>query len=101
MQRPAASTPVTFAINTVALRGLNEDELPELIAWAHGEQHNIGACRPIRLADVLLAMREVKRYSLTVLTLLTIADNRRWNLRADDLEHQSDETISFIHSLLK
>lgn len=28
-------------INTVALRGLNEGELPELIAWAHGEGHEL------------------------------------------------------------
>ena len=24
-------------INAVALKGANEDELPDLIAWAHGE----------------------------------------------------------------
>lgn len=28
-------------INTVALKGVNEDEIPDLIRWAHGEGHDL------------------------------------------------------------
>lgn len=68
--------------------------------------------RPVRLADVLLAMLD--NYMAPNIGLGTGSDGDclwwfdkehskaaiLWNLRADDLEQQSDETISFIHSLL-
>lgn len=70
--------------------------------------------RPIRLADVLLAVGEAAReVSYFVdsdgnfhewfapkgrLDLRTIA---HWNLREDDLSKQSEETIEFLASLLK
>jgi cyclic pyranopterin phosphate synthase len=28
-------------LNTVALKGINEDEIPDLVAWAHGEGHEL------------------------------------------------------------
>lgn len=37
----AQSAGLAVKINTVALRGVNEDELPELVRWAHGEGHAI------------------------------------------------------------
>ena len=39
-------------INTVALRGLNEPELPELIAWAHGEGHDITLIEVMPLGEI-------------------------------------------------
>ncbi|SMQ60095.1 cyclic pyranopterin monophosphate synthase subunit MoaA [Altererythrobacter xiamenensis] len=39
-------------INTVALKGVNEDELPDLIAWAHGEGHDLTLIEVMPLGDV-------------------------------------------------
>ena len=39
-------------LNTVALRGMNEDELPDLIAWAHGQGHAITLIEVMPLGDV-------------------------------------------------
>lgn len=39
-------------LNTVALKLLNEDELPELIAWAHGEGHAITLIEVMPLGEV-------------------------------------------------
>jgi GTP 3',8-cyclase len=39
-------------INTVALKGLNEREIPDLIAWAHGQGHAITLIEVMPLGDV-------------------------------------------------
>lgn len=70
--------------------------------------------RDIRLADVLLAMNKIDDYAV----LVSVGGNfykqyiggdgdwytdtlgAYWNLRADNLNNQSDETIDFIHSLI-
>ncbi len=39
-------------INTVALKSVNEDELPDLIAWAHGEGHDLTLIEVMPLGDV-------------------------------------------------
>lgn len=64
--------------------------------------------RPIRLVDVLLAMRGLNYISIDPSGDFWQTSTRgrshlvaNWNLRADSLEDQSPETISFIHSLLK
>lgn len=63
--------------------------------------------REIRLADVLLAVKGSEVYSALFPLdgyLWSEMDSGKtvkfWNLRTDDLEQQSDETIAFIHSLL-
>lgn len=56
--------------------------------------------RPIRLADVLLAMDE-KADGYISFTEWHFFIFHRWNLRTDDLTQQSPECIAFIHSLLK
>jgi hypothetical protein len=58
--------------------------------------------RPIRLADVLLAVENGRSAEMTeekIRILRYIASI--WNLRTDDLEQQSDETVEFISSLLE
>lgn len=69
--------------------------------------------RPIRLADVLLAIgSRAKDFELRNDYLWSWSvdvpkynDDRAnqifWNLRADDLRDQSDETINFIYNLVK
>jgi cyclic pyranopterin phosphate synthase len=39
-------------LNTVALKGLNEDELPDLIAWAHGQGHAVTLIEVMPLGEV-------------------------------------------------
>src|SRR5690606_9417829 len=39
-------------INTVAWKGLNEPELPRLIAWAHGQGHDITLIEVMPLGEV-------------------------------------------------
>jgi len=39
-------------INTVALKGINEDEIAEFIAWAHGEGHEITLIEVMPLGEV-------------------------------------------------
>lgn len=39
-------------VNAVALKGTNEDELPDLIAWAHGEGHEVTLIEVMPLGDV-------------------------------------------------
>ena len=39
-------------INTVALKGLNEPELPDLIAWAHGQGHDVTLIEVMPLGEV-------------------------------------------------
>ncbi|MCB2088477.1 MAG: GTP 3',8-cyclase MoaA [Sphingomonadaceae bacterium] len=64
-------------INAVALKGLNEAELPGLIEWAHGEGHDVTLIEVMPLGEVegdrvdhylpLLAVREAleQRWTLT------------------------------------
>ena len=39
-------------LNTVALKGINEDELPDLIAWAHGQQMDLTLIEVMPLGEV-------------------------------------------------
>jgi len=43
---------LAIKINTVALKGLNEDELPELIAWAHGRGFDLTLIEVMPLGSV-------------------------------------------------
>lgn len=50
--RAAREAGIAIKINTVALRGLNEDEFPDLIAWAHGEGMDISLIETMPMGDV-------------------------------------------------
>lgn len=64
--------------------------------------------RPIRLADVLCAFNQAKVcvnakgmfFHVNGLIGEMIDDNVYWNLKDDDLDHQSDETKQFLTELL-
>ncbi len=76
--------------------------------------------RPIRIADVLLAIQEnVEHYNEDIIVLVDgfigfrPSEDRKyhdailkgnsgcnWNLKDDNLDNQSKETINFIHNLL-
>lgn len=67
---------------------------------SQGDTHDL----PVRLADVLLALYKNCTAGQWDDALLALIDNQgglmTWNLRTDDLEQQSDETVAFIASLL-
>ena len=50
--RAAREAGLAIKINTVALRGLNEDEIPELIFWAHGEGMDVSLIETMPMGDV-------------------------------------------------
>lgn len=64
-------------LNTVAMKGVNEHEIPELIAWAHGEGHEVTLIETMPLGEIdedrtgqflpLVAVREALegRWTLT------------------------------------
>ncbi|QQN74536.1 GTP 3',8-cyclase MoaA [Croceicoccus sp. YJ47] len=64
-------------LNTVALKGINESEIPDIIAWAHGEGHDITLIEVMPLGEV--DGERIDHY----LPLTVIQDelNRRWTLR--------------------
>lgn len=80
-------------------------EIDHIQEAAPGRSEALIDGRPIRLADVLLAW-ETKYEELPDQTIGRGMEQLwsiycKWSLRADDLDQQSDETISFIHDLLK
>ncbi len=48
----ATAAGLQVKINTVALKGVNEAELPDLIAWAHGQDHAITLIEVMPLGEV-------------------------------------------------
>jgi len=67
-------------LNTVALKGINEDEIPDLIAWAHGQQFEATLIEVMPLGEV-----EEDRFD-HYLPLLAVRDDleRRWTLIPSD-----------------
>lgn len=50
--RAAKEAGLRVKLNAVALKGVNEDELPDLIAWAHAEGHEVTLIEVMPLGDV-------------------------------------------------
>ncbi|MCE9649538.1 MAG: GTP 3',8-cyclase MoaA [Parvibaculum sp.] len=48
----AAQAGLKVKINTVALKGENEDEIPSLIEWAHGQGHDITLIETMPMGDI-------------------------------------------------
>ena len=43
---------LSIKLNTVALKGVNEDELPDLVAWAHSQGHDVTLIEVMPLGEV-------------------------------------------------
>lgn len=56
--------------------------------------------RPIRLSDIVYALRERIEYKDEELLKLAGGDVCHWNLLDDTLDHQSPETLAFLAQLL-
>ncbi|MBI1262868.1 MAG: GTP 3',8-cyclase MoaA [Rhizobiales bacterium] len=50
--RAAQKAGLQIKINTVALRGINEAEIPSLIEWAHGEGHDLTLIETMPLGEI-------------------------------------------------
>ena len=48
----AKAAGIAVKLNTVALKGANEDELPAIIEWAHGEGHSVTLIEVMPLGEV-------------------------------------------------
>ena len=77
-------------LNAVALKGVNEDELPDLIAWGHAEGHDVTLIEVMPLGDI-----EEERLD----QFLSLADmrerlERRWTLTDND--HSSGGPARYV-----
>ncbi len=67
-------------INTVALKGINEAEIPELVAWAHGQDFDITLIEVMPLGEV-----EEDRFDHYLpLSVVREQMEQRWTLDASD-----------------
>ena len=67
-------------LNAVALKGVNEDELPDLIAWAHDEGHDVTLIEVMPLGDV----EEERLDQYLPLSDVRARLERRWTLSDSD-----------------
>ncbi|QDH35409.1 GTP 3',8-cyclase MoaA [Porphyrobacter sp. YT40] len=67
-------------LNAVALKGVNEDELPDLIAWGHGEGHDVTLIEVMPLGDV----EEERLDQYLPLDRVREQLERRWTLTESD-----------------
>lgn len=77
-------------INTVALKGINEAEIPDLIGWAHGQGFELTLIEVMPLGEV-----EEDRFD-HYLPLSAVRDSleQRWTLTAD--EHRSGGPARYV-----
>ncbi|ODS99841.1 MAG: cyclic pyranopterin phosphate synthase MoaA [Erythrobacter sp. SCN 62-14] len=64
-------------LNAVALKGVNEEELPDLIAWGHGQGHDVTLIEVMPLGDV----EEERLDQYLPLDSVRSALAERWTLR--------------------
>ncbi len=75
----AKSAGLRVKLNTVALKGINDAEIPDLIAWAHGEGHEVTLIEVMPLGEI-----EADRIDQYLpLSEVRAALGRRWALEPD------------------
>lgn len=67
-------------LNAVALKGTNEDELPDLIAWAHAEGHDVTLIEVMPLGDI----EEERLDQFLALDRVQARLEQRWTLAPSD-----------------
>ncbi|HEY8603516.1 GTP 3',8-cyclase MoaA [Tsuneonella suprasediminis] len=101
----AKAAGLSIKINVVALKGVNEDSLPNLIEWAHAEGHDVTLIEVMPLGDV--DGDRIDHY--LPLTEVRNALNKIWNLVPSDYRtggparyfdvHETGGRIGFITPL--
>lgn len=87
----AAAAGLAVKINTVALKGENEGEIPDLIAWAHAQGHEITLIEVMPLGEV-----EADRFDHYLpLTRVRAGLEQRWTLREE--AHRSGGPARYVH----
>ena len=88
--RAAAAAGLQVKLNIVALKGLNQQEIPDLVAWAHGHGHEVTLIEVMPLGAV--EGERVDHY----LPLTAVRDelDRRWTLM--DSPHRSGGPARYV-----
>ncbi|RVQ69823.1 GTP 3',8-cyclase MoaA [Croceicoccus ponticola] len=86
----AKAAGLAVKINTVALKGVNEGEIADVIAWAHGEGHELTLIEVMPLGEV--DGERVDHY--LPLTQVRETLERRWTLRDD--AHRSGGPARYV-----
>jgi hypothetical protein len=107
------TTPLTPQAKLDAVRAKIVEANPEIVAgkarmilgYGRNLQPEVSVARPIRLADVLIALdtkSDEVYVGMDMQGWFSIAWRRQaqWNLRRDSLDDQSPETMYFLFSLL-
>lgn len=77
-------------LNAVALKGMNEDELPDLIAWGHAQGHDVTLIEVMPLGDV----EEERLDQFLSLALVRERLEQRWTLT--DSDHASGGPARYV-----
>ncbi len=77
-------------LNAVALQGVNEEELPDLIAWAHGQGHDVTLIEVMPLGDV----EEERLDQYLRLDTMRARLEKKWTLRDND--HSSGGPARYV-----
>lgn len=77
-------------LNAVALKGVNEDELPDLIAWGHAEGHDVTLIEVMPLGDV----EEERLDQYLPLDIVRARLAERWTLT--DSDHRTGGPSTYV-----
>ena len=78
--RAAKQAGLKVKLNAVALKGVNEDEIEDLIAWAHADGHDVTLIEVMPLGDI----EEERLDQYLRLDEVKARLERRWTLNAND-----------------
>lgn len=88
--RAAKAAGLSVKINTVALKGTNEHEIPSIIEWAHGEGHEVTLIETMPLGEI---DRERTDQYLP-LSQVRAELGKRWSL--DDISHRTGGPARYV-----
>ncbi|MBV7264658.1 GTP 3',8-cyclase MoaA [Erythrobacter ani] len=77
-------------LNAVALKGVNEEELPELIAWGHSQGHDVTLIEVMPLGDV----DEERLDQFLPLSVVRDRLEQRWQL--EDIDHSTGGPARYV-----
>lgn len=86
----AKAAGIRVKLNAVALKGVNEDELPDLIAWGHAQGHDVTLIEVMPLGDV----EEERLDQYLPLDTFRAALAQRWTLT--DSDHRTGGPSTYV-----
>jgi cyclic pyranopterin phosphate synthase len=89
----AEAAGLKIKLNTVALKGINEDEIPGLIAWAHGRGHELTLIEVMPLGEV----EEDRLDHFLPLSAVLKRLEQRWTLSPSD--HRTGGSARYFNIL--